>query len=259
MTTQSEGLSKRHKDMNNEGNHLNDDSKLSEKTLNESIHEIIDYAKKKFEPLGYSIIAENTISLYECQKYFQMVGGPEPNSENKKYYMKPDGGIIYALKDSKKIPILIVEDKVQGTNDKLYCQDKKRQSTGNAIERAAKNIRGAEMMFVGQDIFPYVLFAAGCDFHITETISKRIEMMNMGYPNHYINIDDKITPEKVQIDIEKIISEINISKRCGRSIASVFIKAHKWDKMNHYSSLWKKEERVYIMKNIIDKVFMSFS
>ena len=43
MTTQSEGLSKRHKDMNNEGNHLNDDSKLSEKTLNESIHEIIDY------------------------------------------------------------------------------------------------------------------------------------------------------------------------------------------------------------------------
>ena len=73
MTTQSEGLSKRHKDMNKEGNHINDDSKLSEKTLNESIHEIIEYAKKKFEPLGYSIIAEKTISLYECQKYFQMV------------------------------------------------------------------------------------------------------------------------------------------------------------------------------------------
>ena len=259
MTTQSDGLSKRHKDMNNEGNHLNDDSKISEKTLEDSISELIDYSKKKFKPLGYNIIVEKTISLYECQKYFQEAGGPEPNSDNKKYFMKPDGGIIYALKDDKKIPILIVEDKVQGTNDKLYCENKKRQSTGNAIERAAKNIRGAEMMFVNQDIFPYVLFAAGCDFHNTETISKRIEMMNMGYPNHYIDIDENTTSEKVQINIEKIISEINISKRCGRSIASVFIKAHKWDKMNHYSSLWKKEERVYIMKNIIDKVFMSFS
>lgn len=259
MTTQSEGLSKRHKDMNNKGNHLNDDSKISEKTLDSSMSEIINYTKKKFEPFGYKIILDKKITLYQCQKYLHEAGGPEPDSENENYYMKPDGGIIYALKDNKKIPILIVEDKVQGTNDKRYCENKARDSTGNAIERAAKNIRGAEMIFINQKIFPYVLFAAGCDFHKTESISKRIEMMNMGYPNHYINIDKKTTPENIQTNMEKIVSDININKQCGGSIASIFIKAHKWDKMSHNSSLWKKEERVYILKSIIDKVFMSFS
>lgn len=259
MTSQSEGLSNRHKEMNNKGQHLNNDSKSSEDTLNDSMYEIVNYTEKIFEPLGYKVIMDKSISVYHCQQYFHIAGGPEPNILNKKYKMIPDGGIIYISKNGIKIPILIVEDKIQGTNDKRYFQGEKRQSTGNAIERAAKNIRGAEMIFANQEIFPYILFASGCDFHHTETISKRIEMMNMGYPNHYINIDDNITPEKYKMNIEKIMSEIDIRKKCGRSIASVFIKAHQWNKMKHGSSFWTKDERIYIMKNIIDKVRVNFS
>jgi hypothetical protein len=172
--------------------------------------------------------------------------------------MKPDGGILFAVSGEKRIPILIVEDKVQGTNDNLFEQKKKRQATGNAIERGAKNIRGAEMLFAGLEIFPYVMFASGCDFHSTETIAKRIEMMNMGFPNHYIEMATTITQEQVQLKIDAIIPSINVKKICGKSIASVFVKAHKWDEMKHGSSLWQKDEQVKILKKIIDKVLESF-
>jgi hypothetical protein len=98
--------------------------------------------------------------------------------------------------------------------------------------------------------FPYVLVASGCDFHHSETISKRIEMMNMGYPNHYFEISDKITDNMIKI--KKIINNISIEKKNGFSIASVFIKAHKWNVMEHKSSLWKKDEITIICCKIID-------
>ncbi len=199
--------------------------------------EIVAHASEILRPFGYDVLHEKTISLYECQRFFEKVGGPRPNPENKKVYMKPDGGILYAISDTKKIPILIVEDKVQGTNDILFEQNKKRQATGNAIERGAKNIRGAEMLFASLGIFPYVMFASGCDFHPTETIAKRIEMMNMGFPNHY-SLDEPFSIKKV----------------CGKSIASVFIKAHKWNEGKHGSSLWEKSEQVGILKRVLDQV-----
>jgi len=256
--SQSEGLSKRLIQMNEEGRHLNDDSCSSEDVLSEAMCEIIHYATERFKPLGYKIAQEKNISLFECQTFFEKVGGPLPNSDNKKVCMKPDGGILFAVSGEERIPILIVEDKVQGTNDKLFEQKKKRQATGNAIERGGKNIRGAEMLFAGLEIFPYVMFVSGCDFHSTETIAKRIEMMNMGFPNHYVNIAKATTQEQVQVNIQAIIPEIKVKKICGKSIASVFVKAHKWDEMKHGSSLWKKEERVQILKKIIDKVLESF-
>jgi hypothetical protein len=256
--SQSVGLSMRLTQMNDDGRHLNDDSSSSEKTLSEAMCEIIQYATDHFKPLGYTIVLEKNISLFDCQSFFEKVGGPKPNPINKKVSMKPDGGILFAVSGEKRIPILIVEDKVQGTNDNLFEQKKKRQATGNAIERGAKNIRGAEMLFAGLEIFPYVMFASGCDFHSTETIAKRIEMMNMGFPNHYIEMATTITQEQVQLKIDAIIPSINVKKICGKSIASVFVKAHKWDEMKHGSSLWQKDEQVKILKKIIDKVLESF-
>ena len=256
--SQSVGLSKRLTQMVEEGRHLNDDSCSSEGILSEAMCEIIPYAKEHFKPLGYTIILENNISLFDCQSFFEKVGGPKPNPDNKKVCMRPDGGILFAVSEEVRIPILIVEDKVQGTNDNLFEQKKKRQATGNAIERGAKNIRGAEMLFAGLQIFPYVMFASGCDFHSTETIAKRIEMMNMGIPNHYVDISKTTTQEQVQARIDTIIPSINVKKICGKSIASVFVKAHKWDEMQHGSSLWKKEEQIQILKKIIDKVLESF-
>ena len=255
LQNKSVGLSQRISEMNKDGRHLNDDSFYSERTLSAAMDEIITYTKQLFKSIDATIEHVKLMSLYECQEYFHVAGGPSPNPDNKRFYMKPDGGIIIMTLKNKRIPILIVEDKVQGTNDNLFRDNKKRQATGNAVERAGKNIRGAEMLFSGLEIFPYILFASGCDFHSSETISKRIEMMNMGVPNHYIDISS--TPQ----NIDSIISDININikKICGKSIASVFVKAHKWDKMVHGSSLWKKDEIVKICKKVIDNVYESFA
>jgi len=254
--SQSSGLSARLTQLYDGGRHLNDDSRGSEDTLTEAMVDIIKYANEKFGKHGFKISKKSTISLYECQVYFNNAGGPPPNEINKTVYMKPDGGILIAEKDGKSIPILIAEDKVQGSNDTRYAEHKERQSTGNAIERGAKNIRGAEMIFAGQDIFPYALFASGCDLHQSETISKRIEMGNMGFPNHYINISPSTTNIEIQRDIDTIVSNINIKKFLGRvSTASVFVKAHKWDEMPHGSSLWKKDEVFRICSRIIDLVY----
>jgi type II restriction enzyme len=247
--SKSMGLSKRLIQMNSDGRKLNVDSISSESTLGDAMIDIIAYAKEKIATIGGTIAHKKQISLYECQQYFHKVGGPTPNNMNNQY-MKPDGGIIFATINHMEYPIMIVEDKVQGTNDTLHEEGKKRQATGNAVERAGKNIRGAEMIFSEMNIFPYILFASGCDFHHTETISKRIEMMNMGFPNHYI----EVTPQKSEIMLENMLSSIHIHKCCGRSIASVFIKAHKWDEMSHGSSRWKKEEIIKIGYKVIDLV-----
>ena len=253
-TSQSIGISKRITQLNKEGRKLNDDSINSESTMTQAMVDIITYTKDKIAKIGGKIIHKKQISLYECQQYFHKVGGPTPNELNKHVSMKPDGGIIIATINNIEYPLMIVEDKVQGTNDILHEQNKKRQSTGNAIERGAKNIRGAEMIFSEMNIFPYVLFASGCDFHHTETISKRIEMMNMGFPNHYIEINPNKTNETISTNIDEIISSINIKKCCGKSILSVFVKAHKWNEMKHGSSMWEKNEIVKICCKVIDIV-----
>jgi hypothetical protein len=104
-----------------------------------------------------------------------------------------------------------------------------------------------------------VLFASGCDFHESETISKTIDMMNMGCKNNYIDITKSSTDENINVQIEDIKKSINIKKVCGFGIASVFIKAHKWDEMVHGSSMWKKEEIVNICKKVIDNVYENIS
>ncbi len=251
---QSGGLSQRLTKLYADGLHLNDDSADSESMLNRAMVDIIEYAKSQFAKLGYEIKHKKTITLYECQKYFHICGGPEPDEKNRGVSMKPDGGILVAVKDKQEIPVLIVEDKVQGTNDTLFANGKKRQATGNAIERGAKNIRGAEMIFAGLNVFPYVIFASGCDFHSSETISKRLEMMNMGIPNYSIELSPTITVDEVHEKITSITDRISIKKICGKGIASIFVKSHKWDEMPHRSSLWKKDEIVVLCKKVLDNV-----
>lgn len=260
LPTQSAGLSKRLSQLVSGGRRLNDDSFASEGTLNEAMCDVVAYSRELFAGIDATVEHTKSCSLYECQEYFHACGGPAPNPANKGVYMKPDGGILFAiLGEAERIPILIVEDKVQGTNDILYSENKKRQATGNAIERGAKNIRGAEMLFASQEIFPYVLFASGCDFHHSETISKRIEMMNMGVANHYVEIAPATTEAETSEKMADICRIININKVCGKGVASVFVKAHKWDAMSHGSSSWKKEEIAEICKRVVLTVYHHLS
>lgn len=254
MTTQSSKLSANLTAMVEGGSRLNDDSKGSERTLEQAMAEIMAYSQNKNPE--YKIQHKKNISLFECQETLAQMGGPTPDPANKTFYMKPDGGYMFAKYGDRVLPLLIVEDKRQGTNDNLHALEKPRQATGNAIERAAKNIRGSEMLLAPFDIFPYVIFASGCDFHHTETISKRLEMMNYGCPNHYIEVNSTTTPESLDAALSEILTKIDVRKRWGgRSIALVFIKAHKWDELTHGSSAWTTEEEVRVLKVIIDQVF----
>lgn len=255
--TQSELLSKKHKKYKKDGKQLNDDSKKSEKVLHKTINEIIlPYAENKIKELfNGKIKHQKNISMYELQEIYQKNGGPEPDEKNKKYSMKPDGGIIIATINNIDYPILIIEDKVQGTNDLRKKIGEKKQPLGNAIERAGKNFRGAEMLFSSDlNIYPYVLFASGCDFHSSETIAQRIEMMNHGYPNNIIELSKNENYDIEEYITKNILPKININKRLNKDVASVFIKTHKWDEMEHGSSKWTSNELSIICCNIIDKV-----
>ena len=194
--------------MHEDGKHLMMDANESEATLNDAMEFIKEYAREKIESLGARMEFTSKCSLFDCKQQLivsggEIRGGIDPR--NKKVSMKPDGGIIWAiLKSGKKYPVFIGEDKVQGTNDSRHQEGLGRQATGNAIERAAKNIRGSEMLCHHMSTFPYVIFASGCDFHHTETISKRLEMMNMGVPNHYIEVSPSTTPETLNPIIEEL-------------------------------------------------------
>ena len=250
--TQSQGLSNRIITMNQLGQHFTDDSSQSEYTLSQAIDFIKTYAADKVKQVGGTLTYKTSISLFECQQAFHAIGGPVPNPENKKVSMKPDGGIFYMELNGKSFPILITEDKVQGTNDSRLAAGLSKQATGNAIERAGKNIRGAEMLCANMDIFPYVLFASGCDFHHSETIAKRIEMMNYGVSNNYIEITPESTNDSVNTMVEQKLESLSIKKLCGQSIASVFIKAHKWDVMPHRASLWTKAQYILVCCRVVD-------
>jgi hypothetical protein len=249
--TQSAGLSSRIKTMHDGGQHFNDDSKHSEERLASIIqNKILPHAKARIEHIGGTVVFLKQISLYSVIEDFAKKCGEDLDNpiENKSVYMKPDGGMLFAIVNGNSYPLLITEDKVQGTNDSRRAQGLPRQATGNAIERAAKNIRGAEMLFGASSVFPYVVFASGCDLHRSETISKRLEMMNYGVKNHYI----EVSPTKT-VDIGEIVEKINISKRFGgKCVASMFVKAHKWDEMAHGASAWTGHEIDAICMRVVD-------
>ena len=257
--TKSEGLSKRIKQFVNDGRRLNEDSKPSEKNLNEAIDRTLVYLNEEYHNLGAVFRKQKIITLYDCEKYYHAKWtdhAPEPNPEHKRYYMTPDGGMIVMTLNGKETPILISEDKRQGTNDQ--GTKKSKQSTGNAIERSAKNIRGAEMIFAELNVFPYVLFCNGCDFHHTETIPGRLLMMNYGRPFHYVEITPDTNEEMVDEKIDMILDEISIEKQPnGKDAVSCFVKGHKWNECAKGASMWTVNQRVKILKKVVDIVLKS--
>ena len=77
-------------------------------------------------------------------------------------------------------------------------------------------------------------------------------VVNLKLENHYIEIGEKTCDADVEKSIDIIIPKIDITKRYGKSIASVFVKGHKWNEMKHGSSAWKKGEIIRICKKVVD-------
>ena len=247
-------LSSVHQTMAEQGQHPTDDSIPSEQTLTEAIPAILTHAIEKASLHGGTIEHVTIISLYELKSSAEKYGGPPPKEEDKRVSIRPDGGIFLLSLHGEKYVLLIIEDKCQGTNDTRHGEGKKKQALGNAIERAFKNVNAAKMMCIHSPCFPYAIFASGCDFHHTETIAQRLEAGNMGYPNHYLDMSHN----GCILNWEALIPDINVKKRVYSNgvqsdIASIFVKAHKWDEGKHNSSRWTAEEYKEICCHIIDQ------
>jgi hypothetical protein len=250
--TQSQQLSEKLRALTIGGRRLNDDSKTSERVVKDAVSTtVFEYAKRRLPAATIDYRAQ--VSLWECQQAFAKAcpTAAAPDTANRAFTMKPDGGVIFATIGERRFPLLIVEDKVQGTNDLLYAQQKPRQATGNAIERAAKNIRMCEMLCADMPVFPYVVFAAGCDFHPSESIYKRIEAMNYGRPSHHCLVGPA---EDVQKQVDDIIAAINITNAGSFRCATFCIKSHKYNEMPHGASAWTREEVASICCRVIDLV-----
>jgi hypothetical protein len=228
----------------------NASSKKADKRIWKAAENILDYLKKTYP--GYEFYLQKQITLYELKSRLNSKD-LIPREEDKRNSMRPDGGIIFMKLNLESIPILVAEVKQQGRNDVNYKNGVKKKGLGNAIERAAKNLKAAEMMFHSSNLFPYAIFASGCDFHHTESIPSRLTMMNYGFPSHYI----EIKPE-VKINMDRILQEIDVTKKMihGKEIstASIFVKAHKYDEMEYGSSDWTVDEYFSILKTILNQV-----
>jgi len=104
--------------------------------------------------------------------------------ENENSSIKPDGGLIF-IDDHL---ILVSEMKKQGVNKQRLRSGEKKQSMGNAIERAFKNAREIENYCINKKYFPYVVFVHGCDFEPQSSMRDRISSANLNSPinNTYV-------------------------------------------------------------------------
>ena len=265
VINQSAGLSNRHLAMHQDGRTLVDDSNVSEGNLKTIIDPLLERARALIAPHGGSIQYLKKVSLEDLAMHMRNPKHIIDDTSNTasidaRVSIKPDAGIIMWTFNGTQYPLYIGEDKVQGTNDQLHAAGKKRQATGNAIERYFKNVRAEEMLCANVPYFPSVVFAAGCDFHHTETIAKRLEVGNYGTPNHYVEVspENPAESEAVAAQMRAMVGRIAIYKRRGGkyapaiAIPSVCVKAHKWDALPHNTSLWRPHEYLAVSERVVE-------
>ena len=210
----------------------NKKSKKDDKNIYLAMQETAKYIEDKFD---FSVNFANYEICFEKNiNYEYMINFIKRNSKRKEFdnsfndrNIKPDGGILSLIKKDEvgnvieKFPILISEIKRQGTNDARLKEGKKRQATGNAIERLGKNLTGIKAMMASENITPFVCFGWGCDFaKDSKTVLSKVIMMNEFYP----------------------LNKIYIWKRDGFSPVSMFFR----------EEIWTSDEMIDIMKEIAE-------
>lgn len=148
-------------------------------------------------------------------------------------HMKPDGGIVYMIKDEFKHPILVSEEKQQGTNDVRLSEGLDKQSKGNAVERLGKNVKVVELLFSNEKINPLVVFLQGCDFHPSESIVDRVKSIFHFLRQNQINL------------YKKKLGDINVG-------GSYFMKGNKAGS-GEIRAEWSENEMYDAMYEIADK------
>lgn len=165
--SKSEKLSERHT-RDGGGKSINtSDSRKQESDVVKAINQTLAELRSRY-PEG----------VFDHEKSQMCSGYRSP--ENEKSYFSPDGGFIYQLlPNGKKVFLVVMEAKKQGTNKIRIAKGLPKQSKGNAIERAHKNASECNWLFLqnGQKSFPYLLICSGSDFETDSTIRDRVGSM----------------------------------------------------------------------------------
>jgi len=173
----------------------NEISKEQDRKISSIANQIVSDLEEKYPDLEFgwhkklllSDIQSTVVGSLDGSKFSRMTRLElEPVRPNT--YITPDGGFIFVKVDGKKKYICISEEKTQGTNDKRLLEGKKKQGRGNAAERLAKNYNTLDFLFTREDIFPFVAFLQGCDFHEDYTIGDRIKSVYRFLPQNKINL-----------------------------------------------------------------------
>lgn len=171
----------------------NEKSKLDDKAIYRAMEQVTAYLLSRFDFkeifADYEIVFEKEIKAKEM---IEFIRGRGLRAEFDFGFLDrgivPDGGVLFLKEKAieRRRPLLFAEIKRQGTNDARQQEGKRKQATGNAIERLGKNLIGIRAMMNQERITPFVCFGWGCDFAPCEkTVLAKVSMMNEFYPlNH---------------------------------------------------------------------------
>lgn len=191
-------------------------SKIDDKDMKQCSLATIELLKEQYPNHTFTI--KYSLSFEEITSY----AGLPLLDDFKGRKILPDGGVIWM---DNKYPILITEIKHQGTNKERIAEGKKKQATGNAIERYGKNLMALQTMFSNDIILPAAVFCWGSDFCKNETtvlaklyclnnfhpLNKIYEETVKGVKPHNIFYQEEKWPNEEIVNIMYTLSTIYIS------------------------------------------------
>lgn len=173
-------------------------SKTDDKNIYTAAANVIEYLEKRFDMKNkYS---DYYLEFAKSIKIVDMINFIKKRKIRTEFYeyedraIYPDGGVIYLVskKDEVKYPLVIAEVKQQGTNNERIKEGKKKQATGNAIERLGKNLMAIKAYMHYEDITPFVCFGHGCDFAPKEkTVLTKVYLLNEFYDLNKIYVNKR--------------------------------------------------------------------
>jgi len=172
---------------------LNNQSAKMEMRLGVALDLVVKTVRKQY---GLTAVRENSRLLTDIidelnRRYSQDTGVTFQRAFRlKPTYIRPDGGFWYIAEwGEPKRYILVAEAKRQGTNADRAREGLPKQSRGNAVERLGKNMRGVDVMFLGEMITPFVCFGEGDDFSDQSSIIDRVATLNGFFPLNRVFVD----------------------------------------------------------------------
>lgn len=195
-----------------------DQEKIANKAHNIALHhfnkDVINYNSKLFITHEEKITNEFAYNNIHSKK-----SGDPKMSET---YSKPDGGITFLNikineEEKEQVPLLVYECKKQGTNKERQNKGLPKQSKGNAIERAFKNITFCKKAFPNVANNYFVVFGYGDDFHKGSSIIYRM----MSLHNFDLPFSNKFNLSSNLYNKNTNIANYNCD-------ASVYLKEEEW-------------------------------